>query len=87
MEGFYFFTLGTGVFIDEVADTFKACQLQSVGVSEGKAADRACPVVPFLGGFYLVVQQDDLGTGAAENFVDGSDLAQDSVGVFHVDSL
>ena len=87
LKNFYFLALGAGVFIDEISDPFKACQLESVGISEGEALDRSCPVVSCLCSFYLVIQQDDLGAGAAENLVDRADLAENTVGIFHGDSL
>ena len=85
LEGFDFVTLDAGIFVDEVANAFQTCKLQTVAVSEGQTLDGPCTVVSNLGRFNLMIQEDDLGAGSAENLVAGSDFTQDRVGVFHVD--
>ena len=68
------------MFIDKVPHTLQAGQLESVGISEGKALHSACSVVSCFRIFYLVVEKNDLRAGPAENFVDRSDLAEYGVG-------
>lgn len=87
MEGLNLVTIGRSVFIDEIADTFQAGQLETVGVSEGKALHRSGSVVSGLGRFDLVVEENDLGTGPSEDFVGSSEFANNRIGFrFHVDS-
>ena len=85
MEALDLFTLGRSVFVDEVSHTFQASQLQTVAVSERQALHSSGTVVSGLGCLYLVVEEDDLGTGSSEDLVGSTKLANSSIGIdFHV---
>jgi hypothetical protein len=77
------FTLDTGIFIDEISDPFQTSQLQSIGITKRQSFDSTCTVIVSLGTLNLVVEQDDLGAGTSENFVAGSDVTENAVGLFH----
>ena len=75
------------MFIDEVAHSFKASQLETVGIAKGESTNSTCPVITCFRIFNLVVEKYDLRASTTEDLVNSPDLAEYAVGIFHLGSV